>query len=98
MSMLAPFCPRYGSGQTLTSAAVSATASLPKGNKQIRIVNTGSNPAYVRVGNGALTATTADLYLVAGTIETFTVDQEHDVIAHISPLGTTLNVINGEGW
>jgi hypothetical protein len=96
--MFAPFAPRYGSGQTVTAAAASASVSLPRGNKQIRVVNTGSNPAYIRVGFTSATATTADLYLVAGSIETFTVDQEADVLAYISPLGTTLNIINGEGW
>lgn len=91
------FNPTYGSTQTLTPGAASASAALQPGTKNIRIVNTGSNPAQVRIGKGTQTATTADLHLMPNTIEIFTKDQDDTTVAYISALGTTLNIMLGEG-
>lgn len=98
MSNLAPFNPVYGSGQNLTAAAATASVSIPKGTKQIRIINTGLNPGQIRIGVGAQTATAADLHIVAGAIETFTKFEDSDTLAYISAAGTTFNIMVGEGW
>ena len=92
-----PFNPVYGSGQKLTAAAASASVTISKGTKQFRVCNTGANPAYLRIGSGEQTATSADLYIEAGAIETFTKFQDAETLAYISAAGTTLNVILGEG-
>lgn len=97
MSTLAPFNPVYGSGQNLTAAAVSASVTIPKGTKQIRIINTGLNAGQIRIGVGAQTATTSDLHIVAGAIETFTRFEDADTLAYISAAGTTFNIMFGEG-
>lgn len=99
MSRNAPFSPKYGSGQNVTASGTSASITLAKGTKQVRVCNTGStNPAQVRVGNGAQTATAADFHLPAGAIEVITKNEDDDTLAYISAAGTTLNVTLGEGW
>lgn len=98
MAIKYAFNPAYGTGQNLTAGAASASVQVPAGPKSIRIVNTGTtNPAYVRIGSGAQTASTADLLIMPNTIEVFTKDMDHTTVAYISASGTTLNMILGEG-
>jgi hypothetical protein len=97
MAVRYAFNPAYGSGQNLTANATSQSVTIPAGTKSIRIVNTGSNPAQVRIGKGTQTATTADLHIMPNTIEIFTKDQDDTTVAYISALGTTLNIMLGEG-
>lgn len=102
MSALQPFNPRWGSNQLLTAAAASASATLSGNTKQIRATNTGAtNPVYIRTGNsanGTVTATTADLRISPGVVVVFTKPQSDDSLAYISASGTTLEIIEGEGW
>lgn len=98
MAIKYAFNPAYGSGQNLTATASSQSVTLPAGTKSIRITNTGAtNSAYVRIGKGAQTATTADLLVMQNTIEVFTKDMDDTTLAYISASGTTLNFILGEG-
>ena len=99
MSALQPFNPQYGSGQNLTATGTSASVTIPKGTKQVRIVNTGAtNPGQIRIGTGAQAATAADLHLAAGASIIVTKAQDHDTLAYISAVGTTFNIMMGEGW
>lgn len=101
MTMKAPFNPQYGSNQVVASGAASATITIATGTKQVRIVNTGANIAYVRVFrllDGAMVATTADFPIAAGQASTITKGDRMDSLAHISAAGTTLQVMTGEGW
>lgn len=100
MSALQPFNPKYTSGQNVAPAAASGFITIGKGEKQVRLVNTGAAACQVRLGTGgaALVATAADFHLPAGATEVITKDQDHDTLAHISATGTTLNVMVGEGW
>lgn len=101
MTMKARFSPHYGSNQVVTPGAASAAITIAAGSKQVRIVNTGANIAYVRTyrdADGAQTASAADFPIAAGARETITKDDTHDRLAHISASGTTLNVMTGEGW
>lgn len=101
MSVLSPFNPQYGSNQVLTPSASSATVAINKACKQVRILNTGANIAYVRVYDnsaGTQAATTADCPIAAGMSTTLTKDEAHNALAHISAAGTTLQVMTGEGW
>lgn len=98
MTIKAPFYPKYGSGQNVTAAAASASVAIGSGNKSIRVANTGVNPAQFRIGVGAQTATAADVHLPAGSVETFSIDELADTFAYISALGTTINLMLGEGF
>lgn len=98
MSALQPFNPRYTSGQTVAPAALSAAITIGKGEKQVRLTNTGAAECYVRLGVAGVVATAADYLVRAGTEAVITKDQDHDTLAHISATGTTLNVMVGEGW
>jgi hypothetical protein len=95
----APFQPAYGSGQVLASSAASATVDISKNARQICATNIGANVCYVRVfaiENGAQPATTSD-YPVPPGAQVLVSKGEQDKLSHISPLGTTLHVMHGEG-
>jgi uncharacterized protein (DUF849 family) len=70
---------------------------LAANDKAVRLVNVGANICHVRIGEGAQTATTADLPVRAGS-EIIVRKRDGDVtLAHISASGTTLHVATGEG-
>jgi hypothetical protein len=99
MSMNAPFFPKYGSGVVVSAAAGSASASLDPTTRQVVVTNLGTtNVAYVRLGIGAQTATTADFPVPPGAQITLTKGLGADTIAYISASGTSLHLIAGEGW
>lgn len=102
MSALQRFMPTYGSGQALAPAAASAAVPINAQNKQVRVVNTGAAIAFVRTYSSLTVpepaATAADLPIPAGASVTFSKDETHDRLAHISATGTTLQVITGEGF
>ena len=98
MSANQPFSPKYGSNQSLTAAAGSQSASIDGNNKQVRIINTGTNVAYVRVGTGSVTATAADFPVPGGSGSTISKGDGENVLAYVSPTGTTLHVMTGEGY
>lgn len=101
MSNLAPFNPHYGTNQIVTPAAASASLLVGVGNKQIRVLNTGSNIGYFRTfnsANGTQSATTADCPVPASMATTVSKPDDHDSVAHISAAGTTFQIMSGEGW
>lgn len=99
MTTRAPVQPSYGSGQTLAPAAASATAAIPRGNKQEILTNLGANVCYVRIGAVGLgVATVADYPIPPGAQVVVTRSDEDTQLSHISPTGTTLHVMGGEGF
>ncbi len=98
MSIFAPFNPAYTSGTTKTSAALAASFSIAAGTNQVCITNTGSNIAYVRIGSGTFSATTADYPVLSGAQVVLTKAQDDTVVSHISASGTTLHFICGNGF
>lgn len=99
MTTRAPIQPAYGSGQTVTPAAASATVAIPRGNKQQILTNVGAAVCYVRIGAVGLgPATIADYPILAGAQYVVTRGDEDTQLSHISPTGTTLHVMNGEGF
>lgn len=99
MSVKARIQPAYGSGQTLAPAAASATVAIPRGNKQAILTNLGANVCYVRIGAVGLgAATAADYPVLPGKQVVLTRSDEDTQLSHISPVGTTLHVMNGEGF
>lgn len=99
MTNRAPVQPGYGTGVTTTPAAGAATANLTAGSKQLILTNLGANVCYVRVGQtGLAAATTADYPVPAGAQVVITKAEVDDKLSHISPVGTTLHAMNGEGF
>ena len=95
MTIRAPFKPHFGSNQVVTPAAASASITLAKGDKSVRLVNSGAAVCYFRVGIGA--ATTADCPVRTGESLVIEKPEDETAAAHISAAGTTLNVMTGEG-
>ena len=97
MTIKSPFMPDRGANQVLTAAAASASATISTQAKSVRIVNSGTNIAHVRIGQGAQTATTADTPILPGTAVVLQKQMDDGTLAHISASGTTLHVQTGEG-
>ena len=91
------FTQRDKSNQVVTPAATSASVTVNAQDKAVRLVNSGANICYVRIGEGTQTATTADIPVRSGS-EIIVRKRSGDVtVAHISASGTTLNIATGEG-
>lgn len=100
MTIRSPFKPHYGTNQVVAPAAASAFITIGKGDKSIRVVNSGAAIGYFRTGlvsDGAVAATVADVAVDKGTSLVIEKPQDHDTLAHISPTGTTFQVMSGEG-
>lgn len=98
MTVKAPVQPGYGSGQTVNPAAGAATAQLTPGSKQLILTNLGANPAYVRCGQSVANASAADYPVPGGAQVVVSKAEADNQLSHMSPLGTTLHVMNGEGF
>jgi len=102
MTIKQPFFPSYGSNQVVSPAAAAAAITIDKDAKQVRIINTGANIAYVQTYSStespAPVATTADFPIPAGGASTITKSMYHDRLSHISAAGTTLQIMTGEGF
>lgn len=100
--IIQPFFPKYNSNQIVTPGAASAAITIDGDNRQVRIVNTGANIAYVQTcssrDNATHVASTADFPIPGGMAATITKDTSHDRLAHISAAGTTLNIMTGDGF
>jgi len=97
MAYIDPFSPNYGSNIVATPAGTSASVTIPAGDNCVRLVNTGLNVCYVRIGEDAATATTADLAVRGGSEVIIRKALGYTKLAHISALGTTLNIQTGNG-
>lgn len=101
MAAKQPFSPHYGTNQLLSPAAGALVANLDPNDKSVRLVNTGTNPCYIRIYSSTGTAevaTTADYYVPGGALSTITKAMGQDRMSYISALGTTLQVMTGEGF
>jgi hypothetical protein len=101
MTIQSNFRPQYGSGQTASPAVGSATITIGKGCRTLRIKNTGAtNVMQFRTGiaaDGTVAATAADMQLSPGEVVYIEKDSRHDTLAFISASGTTMHAIAGEG-
>lgn len=95
MSTVNQFSQRLGSNQVVTPAAASATVTINRQDNAVRLVNSGANICYVRIGAGA--ATTADIPVRANSEILIRKSTEETSLSHISAAGTTLNIATGEG-
>jgi hypothetical protein len=95
MSVVNQFSQRLGSNQVVSPASSSGVIAINQQDKAVRLVNSGANICYVRIGAGA--ATTADIPVRANSEIIIRKSTEETVLSHISAAGTTLNVATGEG-
>lgn len=98
MAVLSAFNPSYTQGQTVTPSASAASSTIAYRNKAVCLTNLGTNVCYIRIGRGTIAATTADYPVPVGAQTVVTKGEEDDTISYISPLGTTLHFIVGEGF
>lgn len=99
MAIRAPIQPSYGTGSIVSATAVSASRALNSQAKQVILTNQSANPIYVRVGNGAQTATTADYAVPPNSQVVISKGDGDDTIAHIAPAGSSaMHIMTGEGF
>lgn len=91
------FCPSRGSNLVLTAGAASLSVAINEVDKNVRLVNSGSNICYVRIGTGPQTATTADTPVRSAESLILRKSEGENTLAYISASGTTLNVQTGDG-
>jgi hypothetical protein len=86
--------PQYGQTQSQAGGAASANLQLSQANAQATRVRvtmggaTGSVVAFFRLGNGAQTATAADMPICGGTYIDVDKSKNDDNFACIAPSGT----------
>ena len=92
------FTAQRGGNQVVSAGAVSASVNVDVHCKSVRVVNSGTtNIGYVRIGQGAQTATTADTPIRANSEIVLLKADGEDTVAYISAAGTTLHIQPGEG-
>lgn len=100
--LISPFQPKYGSTLIVTPGIASAASSIDAQSKQVSLINTGGNIAYVRIYSSlttpAPTASTADYPIASGSGTVISKGDGEDRIAYISAIGTTLQITVGEGF
>lgn len=98
MPSLQRFTPHYHSGQTVTAGASQQLTIVPN-SLSVCITNTGAtNTAYVRVGTGTITADATDYPILPLHQQIITKAFGHDQIAIYAAAGTTIHVMDGEGF
>lgn len=93
-----PFQPAYGQNHTVSATTTSASVTLGAATKSLLLVNSGSQLVYVRVGEGAQTATAADMPLRAGSEVLIGKPNDALTVAYLAAAATsTLSIMPGEG-
>jgi len=90
-----PFQGNYGLNKTVFPNAASVYAPINKNSDTVRLVNSGLNICYVKLGTGILVATTADTPVLPGSSLVISKSETQDVLAVVSASGTTLSVQTG---
>jgi len=100
MTIQAPFGPHYGSGVTVAPSGTSASSARGLGSKSLVITNLSTTVvSYVRTGQGAATATTADYPILPNTQIVLSKPQDHDTVAYVTGGSTgSLHIMAGEGY
>jgi hypothetical protein len=89
-----------GSRVVVTSSASNAQGVLLKQYPVIRVHNNSNVAVHIRWDDAAATATTSDMSMPAGGVETFTKGEATHIacITASAPTGTsTLNITHGDG-
>lgn len=93
------FQPRRGANQVVTPAAASASISIDKDSRCVRLCNSGAGVCHVRIGDDAIgDATTGDVPVLPGESVVLRKGINEGTLSHISAAGTTLMVQTGEEY
>ena len=107
MSINQPFFPTYGAGQTLSATTSSQTATIRRGNKQLRVLNVGTDIVFIHVARLTNTraATSADFMIPGASAGAaviayiISIPEDADTLTYIAAAGTpTVYVQPGEGF
>lgn len=99
MTIRAPFQPKRGANQAVTTGAVSASVAIDPVAKSVRIVNfDATNAVFIRIGEGPQAASAADLPVRANSEIIVQKGDGEGTIAYISAAGTpVIHIQTGEG-
>jgi hypothetical protein len=105
MSVQSPFQPKRGANQKVTASTSSATITIGKGNKSLRVLNSGAVVGYFVTYdsvNETRTASNADTPVGPAGAASSTViiekPEAHDTVAYIADSTTTvMHFQPGEG-
>lgn len=94
------FKPGYGTGSLNAVTDVSSSTSIPENARSLCLTNLGGSTVWVRVTDGASTATTADYPIVSGSQVSIAKGRPQGTLSMVCNSGTssTLHVIAGEGF
>jgi hypothetical protein len=97
--MQIPFQPAYNGGVSVTPTSSSALTDFgPNTSESVVLTNLGTTTVYVRVGSSAITASTKDYPVLAGSQVSLGKTLDDNVVAYISPDGAgSLHIILGRG-
>ena len=93
-----PFSPVYGSGVSVTATSSSQSATIINGTIGAVVTNTGANLAYVNFGVNGDAATSTDYLVLPSSQVVLPKGRDSTSFRYISPSGTTLHVICGQGF
>lgn len=93
------FQPSYGSGVTVAPNGTSASSTLGLGSESVVLTNLDSVlTVYVRIGEGAQTATLADYPVLPNTQVSLSKGRHENTVAYRTSSGTgSLHIIAGRG-
>jgi hypothetical protein len=91
------FSPQYGANQTIATGVLSVSVAINPHCQAVRLVNSGVELCYVRLGEGTLAATAADTPIPPDTDLVLRKGYGESTLAVISPGGAgELQVQTGE--
>lgn len=91
------FSPHYGSNQIVVTGAVSASVTINRNCQAVRLVNSGGVTVYVKIGEGAQTATVnVDTPILAGAELILGKASGDNTMACVSAVAGALQVQTGE--
>lgn len=93
------FIPTYGTGVTVSPGAVSGSTAISASAPAVVVTNLSSTiVSYLRIGQGAQTATTADYPVLPGTQVSLSKLRGEDTVAYITAASTgSLHIMAGRG-
>jgi len=97
---LTTFKPGYGTGSVNAVTATSSSISVPENARSLCLSNLGDETVWVRVTDGASTATTADYPVLSGQQVTIAKGRPQGTLSMVCDTGlsSSLHVIAGEGF
>ena len=97
---LTTFKPGYGTGSLNAVTDASSSVSIPENARSIALSNLGSSTVWVRVTDGASTATTSDYPVLASQQVSIAKGRPQGTLSMVCNTGdsSTLHVIVGEGF